>query len=397
MENPKYLKISLYPFQSNSRDARELETAEEAGFKDIEILTFSGEKGQSMAEKANWKHTFINRRPLGNSSLGRVLGKMITSILFVLKARAIHAQVLSGHDLLGLLIAYLASLGRRKKTALIYDAHEYELGRATGKPRSSSKKRWIARLEKFLIKRSTLTISVNQSIAEEMEKDYQMTFPHVIARNIPVRRTIDKNLRDRVRKSVREKLKLKEGAPLLLYHGNLTQGRGIEESICLLSKAKNAGLLILGKGSESYKEKLKAFSKEKGVEDRVLFHPAVPGEILLSYVAACDIAMVLIQQKPKSYYFALPNKLFESIHAGLPVIASDSPEISRIVDGYGLGLTVDPEDSQAHKKALDLLWQQDYYKKAKNHLKKAQEELTWENEKEKLYQALKNINNKFTA
>lgn len=391
MEKQKYLKISLYPFQSNSRDARELEAAEKAGFTDIEVLTFTGEKGESMAENPHWNHTFINRRPLGNSTLGKVLGKILTSFLFIHKARAAHAKVLSGHDLLGLLIAYLASVGRRKDTALVYDAHEYELGRSTGKPRSRAQKKRIGRLEKFLIRKSALTISVNASIAQQMQEDYQMTFPHVVVRNIPVARPIDRKLLEKNRALFREKLGLQEGDPLLLYHGNLTRGRGIEESIRLLTREKRAGLVILGKGSEAYVKSLKERAVQEGVENRVLFHPAVPGEVLLSYVGACDIAMVLISQEPMSYYYALPNKLFESIHANLPLIASDSPEIFRIVNGYGIGLAVSPKDEEAVKKALDQLWTPDYYNKAKNQMKKAREELTWENEREKLLEAMRRL------
>ncbi len=391
MEKPKYLKISLYPFQSNSRDARELETAEKAGFTDIALLTFTGEKGQAMVENSHWNHTFIPRRPLGDAPLARQLGKLLTSFLFVFKARSFHAKVLSGHDLLGLLIAYLATIGRRKETLLIYDAHEYELGRSTGKPRTPMKKKWIGRLEKFLIQKSALTICVNSSIARQMEEDYGMSFAHVVVRNIPVARPIDRDLLEKNRRLFREKLGLGPKDPLLVYHGNLTQGRGIEPSIRLLAENKNAGLLILGNGPQSYRDQLRGEAEKLGVQERILFHPAVPGEVLLSYVGACDIAMILIRQKPKSYYFALPNKLFESIHASLPIICSDSPELSALVDGYGLGVCVSPEDGKAIKKAMDLLWEPDYYNKAKSRMKKAQEDLTWEKEEEKLFQVMKDL------
>ena len=82
-----------------------------------------------------------------------------------------------------------------------------------------------------------------------------------------------------------------------------------------------------------------------------------------------------------NYRFALPNKLFDYINAGIPVIASNLPEVRKIVDGYACGIIVDSVTPEDIYKAIK--WLQDHSSpltEMKENALRASKELTWENE-----------------
>lgn len=294
---------------------------------------------------------------------------------------------------MGLFIGYIGSIGRRNKTILIYDAHEYELGRLTAKPRSKLTLKLIGILEKFLIKKSSLSIIVNKSIAEQMQEDYNFNFKHVIARNIPEKQKIDEKLKMRVREKWLKELNLANNAKLILYHGYVREGRGVEVAIktCAKFKENNIGLIILGYGSEKYIAELEQLAREYKIDHRVIFHDAVSGNVLLSYVAAADIGLVLIEPFSKSYYFALPNKLFENIHAGNPVLASDLPEIRGVVNRHLIGITCDIDNLVDVQNKLGLILQGDNYHRYLKNIEKIKDIYTWEHESETLIDKLKDV------
>lgn len=383
---PKYLKISLVTFASNSRDARELRVAQASGWQNISIIAPAGQA--AIYQDPSWSIEEVNLRPYGDHGLKKILGKVAAFLCFIKAARQLKADVISGHDLLGLSIAFLASIGRKNRPSLVYDAHEYENGRFTPKKRSWVKRKFIASLEKMLIKKSRLSILVNQSIYEQMQKDYQLNFPAVIARNIPNSSEVDLSESSSIRKQWKEELTLAEEEPIFIYHGLVGPGRGIEEAIKAISEFAYGGLVIMGYGDGSYKGKLKNLIQASPSSRRIMLHDAVPGPSLMTYLAAADIGLVLIRPVSQSYYFALPNKLFESIQAGNPVLASDLPEIARIVKGYKVGLVCNIDDLTDILAKWQKLAQIDAGKIYEENIKRAQADLNWQKEGLGLEQAL---------
>jgi glycosyltransferase involved in cell wall biosynthesis len=107
----------------------------------------------------------------------------------------------------------------------------------------------------------------------------------------------------------------------------------------------------------------------------------VPQNVLLSYTASADIGVSLIENACLSYYYSLPNKLFEYQQAGLPVIASNFPEMSAIVGGYDLGELVDPDDVPAITAAIHrLLSDPARYAQLRENAHKAAQRFNWEAE-----------------
>lgn len=393
--NQLYLKISVYNFRENSRDARELHVAETAGFNDIGILTFEGQRESYLPK--NWRLFEVARNKYGSSGYRKIASKIHSVFSFIHKSRELKPKVISGHDLLGLTIGYISSFGRRKNMIFIYDAHEYELGRYTVKPRSRFALKIIAIWEKYLIKHSDLSIVVNQSIANQMQMDYKINFNSVVVRNIPVKQELDRTLSREIRESWLKKMNLPFSSKLLMYHGLIQEGRGIEIGIdlCAKFKHKNLGFIILGYGSSYYINKLQKKADKLGIRDRVIFNQPVLGNVLLDYVAASDIGLVLIQPVSKSYNFALPNKLFENIHAGIPVLASSLPEINQLVKDNQIGLTCNIDDIDDISDKIRLLLNESCYNQCVENILKVRFKYTWENEAlilkselEKIYNSL---------
>ncbi len=182
---------------------------------------------------------------------------------------------------------------------------------------------------------------------------------------------------------------------LVMYHGGIMPDRGIETLIRLTKKNLNISAILLGNGAAGYFESLKKMVAEFGIESRVIFHQAVPIGELWKYVGAVDLSLMMISGKAKSYYYALPNKFFESIQALTPIVSSDFPEMKRLIDQYRIGLTCDPEDLDAVNACVERMRTDEaFYNQCKENLFKAKKDLCWEKEKHVLTEAMKSISYK---
>lgn len=251
------------------------------------------------------------------------------------------------HDLTGL-EAIAAHLDRR--TPIVYDSHELflETGSAAGLPQLA--RRLLRAREARLIARSSAVITVNPGIAAELLRRYR-----------PSRIEIVRNCPDRWNPPVprpnrfRDVLGIAADAPVILFHGAIVAGRGIYLLVDALAAPglEAAHLVLLGNGP--LQAELAVRARELDVSSRLHVLPAVPPEDLPSWVASADIGSVLQEPLDLNFVLSTPNKLFESIAAGTPVLASDFPEIRRVVlddpDGP-LGVLCDPRSQAAVDDAL---------------------------------------------
>ena len=387
----KVLKICIGTWANATHDKRELSVCRELG-ADVLVAAKGDVTGQAETVDG-FPVVRLSSRPWGNKM--PVAVKRLVSLFswasYIRKMKDI--DVISGHDLTGLFIGWLSNFFKRNKAKLVYDSHEFELGRDSSSGQSKLTHWFICRLERFLMKRCVFSIMVNDSIADEVQKIHKLKDRPVVARNASIYWELDPEETLRMRKELREKCGVSQDTFLVMYHGLVAHNRGVEQMLQAIAKTPDIAGVVLGNPeSAAYLQSLQKLAEDLKIADRVLFHEAVPIEILRNYVSAADLGMVTVLATSKSYYFMLPNKFFECIQSLTPVVVSDFPETGSITDKYGIGLKVDPAQvDQLSDTIVKMRDDKAFYALCKENLRTAKEELCWEKEKEKLKEAYKSI------
>ena len=289
-------------------------------------------------------------------------------------------DVFHAHDLNTLIGAYLGA--RSQHARLVYDSHELYLERNRFQPYTVFGK-WLRRkVEGFLVQRADRTITVNESIAEKLEKTYCIQRP-VVLMNTPNLNGGNPILSEET--AIRKTLDIGDRRQILLYSGAITFNRGLENVIKALAFLPEIHFVIMGYGSDVYKEKLMDAAIEKGVSDRFSFFGPVPSDQVIHYAAGADIGIAPIENVCLSYYYCSPNKLFEYLLAGLPVITSNFPELSRIITDYQLGDTFDPGRPEDIARAVStVMATPDKWRHSPEVTRSITSVYSWENQSKKL-------------
>jgi glycosyltransferase involved in cell wall biosynthesis len=212
-------------------------------------------------------------------------------------------------------------------------------------------------------------------------------------RNIPPYWSIDETVSQKQRAEFCKALHVNENTFIAMYHGGITGDRGIENLIKAIARTEDAVGVILGYGQDDYIRSLKDLAVSHNVEGRILFHPAVPIDVLWQYVGAADVGVIVVPIVFKSYYYGLGNKFFENIQSMTPIICNNTPEMANIVRKYDIGLTVDPPGDLAGliEALRTMRADKELYAKFKHNLIQTKKDLCWENEREILKKAYQKI------
>jgi glycosyltransferase involved in cell wall biosynthesis len=286
--------------------------------------------------------------------------------LFLLFARK---GVLGSNDLDTLPANFLVS--HIRKMPLVYDSHEYftEVPELIDRP--FVRKFWLW-IEKKLVPGLHFASTVSQGVADEYYRLYNQHF--VVIRNLPV--TV-------VRQPKKPELLNCGKKRIIIYQGSLNPGRGIDHMIRAMEHLDRFVFQVFGDGPlRGYFEDL---AGKHGVKDRVIFMGVVPFAELRAHTRQASIGISLEEKLGESYYYSLPNKLFNYIHAQVPVLVSDLPEIKNIMESYDIGKITTSRDPLQITAIINEMMD-DHKMRAvwKSNLKKAARELCWEKEKDKL-------------
>jgi glycosyltransferase involved in cell wall biosynthesis len=287
-----------------------------------------------------------------------------------------HADVYHAQDISALPMCYIVALLRGKR--LIYDAHELPLeGNVyTRWPRLSA---IAARALRRLIARCAAVITVSPPIGPVIRERFGG--PEVaIIRNLPPYTAPLSSDR------LRTHLGVDADTRIALYQGYLLEDRWLDGLVSAAPYLDDGHLIvILGKGQmTSILERLIA---QEGLDDRVKLIPAVPYAELLAWTASADLGLTLFDPAySESIRLCLPNKLFEYLMAGLPVLSSALPAVEAIIRHYDVGRVVAPLAPEAVGRAISALLNDadTLARMRRNALVAAKQELCWEVEREKL-------------
>ena len=246
------------------------------------------------------------------------------------------ADVYHAHDLNTLEPA--ARAARARGARLVYDAHELYPDLTGFGP--AERARW-SKLETRLIGRADAVIVPSQGRADEMKRRYGVV--PVVVMNCPdVTRPVDADPRLDAYRSGAE--------PLVVYAGGYTPNRGLESLVDAAAKLASGRLVMIGWGP------LEAALRSRAAgNDRVAFVDPVDPDELVPLVAGGDIGVAPYLPVGLNNQLAAPNKLFEYLHAGLAVAASDLPDIRRVVTQDEVGALFDAADPSSIAAAIESL------------------------------------------
>ena len=259
--------------------------------------------------------------------------KMVVSSLIRERSDVYHA-----HDLNTLRAA--KKLSSKHGSKLVYDSHELYLDRNRKKKAGFVKRRVIRAYEKSLIRKCDNVITVNYSIAEILTERYGIENVSVIMNTPPMQffPTTKENF------DLRKILDIEKGKKIAIYVGSIQFNRGIENLLESLRYLGDVHLVLLGYGDNKVLEKLDEIAQKYDLSDRYSLYGPVPSESVPLYTSSADIGVAPILNSCLSYYLCSPNKVFEYMHAGIPVVASDFPELRKVILGEEIGTVFDPED-----------------------------------------------------
>ncbi|ENO76183.1 glycosyltransferase [Thauera sp. 63] len=254
----------------------------------------------------------------------------------------IRPDVVHCHDLSTLPTG--ASVAGRIGCALIYDSHELEMHRNATYPEAVKRKR--RRLEERNIVKADVVITVSESIADHLRDDYRIPRPIVVLNSPDFEHT------DEGHKTLRTDLHLGEDAPLAVYVGSVTINRGIENVVRALPFMEAVHFATVGPRRKETEKLLIEIAEELGVRDRLHLVDPVPPNDVVGYIRSADVSVLPIQNVCLSYYYCMPNKLLESVFAGIPVAVANLIELRRFVEKTGCGLVMDETDPRSIAEAV---------------------------------------------
>jgi glycosyltransferase involved in cell wall biosynthesis len=264
---------------------------------------------------------------------------VIKSIAAALRARA---DVYEANDLPPLLPAIVAARLRRKP--VVYRAHEL-WSEATPNVRFAG---FWRLMERSLVPKCDYVITPEEHRSRIYHDELRARRPPMTIRNCPPYRppTQSRRLHDELRRRGRP------SSTIVLYQGLIDSMRCIEE-IAEASRFFDAGvaLVVMGTGFGRWADATAALAEF----ERVVVLPPVPYKELAPFTASADIGVLLYRNDCRNNYYCAPNKLFEYMMMGLPVIAPNYPGMLTLVEGDGVGLCVAPDSPRAIAEAVNRL------------------------------------------
>jgi glycosyltransferase involved in cell wall biosynthesis len=269
-----------------------------------------------------------------------------------LAARASQsASILHAHDLSGALPA-LVTLRTNPTATLLYDSHEVflESGRWAKSP-AFIRRLLASRFEEPTLKRAAALIAVNPQVIEELAKRYEIPERQVVTYNCPPAWNPEPRGTE-----LRTAIGVDASAQIVLYHGGFSAHRGLEELLLAIRDSRLVATHLVFLGYGPLEGMLRAAAADPALAGRV--HAP---EVLDRWVSGADVGMCTVLPSTLNHRISTPNKLFESIGAGVPVVASDFATMREILlrdpDGP-LGAVCDPTDPTAVATAIDSLLRQ---------------------------------------
>ena len=370
------LHITLTDFRHESRVIKETHSIIGHNFADEILVAALYKDGLEINEVVD-KKINLRRFPLFTRCLPKnMLIQLIKYLEFSLRVwwyyRKRNVGMVNIHTLallpIGVLLKYCYG------SLLIYDTHELETEKngSTGIRKILNK--WTERL---FIRFVDQVFVVGKSIAENYSEDYGIDRPIVLF-NCPNYYTPKVN-----NNYFRERFNISNQETIFLYQGGLSFCRGVGVILDAFKPKQERKAVVIFMGYGPLEDEIKDSATEYS---NIFYHPAVSPNTVLEFTSSADIGISLIENTCLSYYYCMPNKLFEYVMAGLPVLVSNMYDMAQFVQQNKVGVVVEDETPASLNKAIALLLKMDLSTIKQNALLAAKEH-SWETQEKKMVSA----------
>ncbi|ENM3835793.1 glycosyltransferase [Vibrio cholerae] len=362
----KNIHITLTEFRNESRVLKEISSLEASEtFDSFTVIALGADDlpiDESITSKAKVRRIRLLTRKLPKSALFQLFKFIEFMFKCLLMVRKEQTQVVNIHTLALLPLGWL--LKKLFKVKVVYDAHELE----TEKNGLNGFRQFISKyIESVFICSCDLVIVVGENIADWYVNTYKIERPIVVKNSPRFRMQAPKDL-------FHQHLPILPEQKVVLYQGGLMKGRGVQLILDAFKERKDSHVVAVFMGYGDLTTEVELAAKN---HQNIFYFPAVSPNVVLDYTASADIGISLIENTCLSYYFCMPNKLFEYAMAGIPVIVSDMKEMAEAVQAADFGVVLTEYSVEAINEAVDRLAERDLTELSNNAYQFAQAQ-AWE-------------------
>lgn len=326
--------IVFNDIRTDARVTKEAETLVAAGY-DTTVISVEGRKFDGQRKPLGFRVIEVSvpaaLKKRGLPTPAYLLLRLAYYAFLYLKVIGIawrtRAKVYHAHDVNTLPIGWLVS--RLHGAKLVYDAHEISTNREGYGP-----VRWLVEaVERSITSSVDAMITTTDMRADHFRTAYKIPKP-IVLQNRPTLYPFGRS------STIRDTLRLTLDLPIVLYQGVIQGGRGMHNIVEVSRRVVGAYFVFIGDGPQAAEiDRLIAAPDLRG---RVFRISTVPLEELPRYTCSADIGLQVLRNTCFNHYSTDSNKLFEYVMAGVPVVASNFPEIARIASKHEIALLVDP-------------------------------------------------------
>ena len=297
-----------------------------------------------------------------------MMSKILNRIKFTLQVgkeiRSYQPDIIHANDFD---VLFMVFLSRYRKANIVYDAHEI-YAKNSNVNRIKVLSLLVQKIERRLINNVSGFITVSHAAKAYYQKMKYPKTPEVVT-NAPIKQELDLN-------------KHKHRYFEVVYQGQIVADRGYDEFLLAAQIEKGTSFVIRGFGP--IENHLKEIKSKMHIQN-CIFDDAVEVSELVPKLTESHVGVVLTKPVSVNYEYTVSNKIFECIHAGVPVILSPVKEHQYLNKRYEFGIVIDSVTPEHIAQAVHTLrTNQELYQKLRNNAIQASNELNWQKESEKL-------------
>ncbi len=331
----KILHLTHTDIRFDNRIIKEIDALSQVPEYELFGIGLVRDEGAANHDVAHLRASIINLKLTfrGVGYLPKFLKHSLIFIEFLIRtlkySLKIKPDVIHCHDTLVLPIGVFLRLFTKSK--IVYDAHELESDK-NGQSKIYSYGTLI--LEKVCIRFTDLLITVSPSIQDWYKSKFNIVNSILILNSPQIKGLNYRKNEDLLgEKYFHDKFNIEYDKLVFIYLGALMPGRGVELLLDAFSSDRiNSHIVFMGFGIQ----KDLIFERTK-TSRNVHYHEPVKHDEVVNYVNHANVGLCMLQNISLSDYYCLPNKLFEYVFSGIPVLASDFPDIKNLIDLYKLG------------------------------------------------------------